>query len=149
MSLQQPALLARWGASTMDYTQLSAVAIATFVAFMAGGLWYGPLFGKAWQAEQAMTDAQWARASKPALFAIAIVCEAVVALVLAHVLGHVPHDAGTTMMLALGCAVGIVAPAIVMNYSFALKSVKLMAIDAGHWFVVLLAIGVVFVVLRV
>jgi nitrate reductase gamma subunit len=133
----------------MAYAQVSAVALATFAAFMAGGLWYGPLFGKAWQAEQAMTDAQWARANKPVLFAIAIVCEAVVALVLAHVLGHIPHDAGITLMLALGSAVGIVTPAIVMNYSFALKSAKLMAIDAGHWIVVMLVIGLVFVMMRV
>jgi hypothetical protein len=133
----------------MAYTHLLPVALATFAAFMAGGLWYGPLFGKAWQAEQGMTDAQWAGASKPALFVISIVCEAVVAVVLAHVLGHIPHDAGVTMMLALGSAVGIVFPAIVLNYSFALKSVRLMAIDAGHWLVVFLVIGLVFVAMRV
>jgi len=133
----------------MAYTHLLPVALATFAAFMAGGLWYGPLFGKAWQAEQGMTDAQWAGANKPALFVISIVCEAVVAVVLAHVLGHIPHDAGVTMMLALGSAVGIVFPAIVLNYSFALKSVRLMAIDAGHWLVVFLVIGLVFVAMRV
>jgi hypothetical protein len=91
-----------------------------------------------------MTDGDWARANKPALFAISFVCEGMVALVLSHVLGRIPHDAGITMMIVLGSAFGFGLPALVMNYSFALKSWKLIAIDAGHWLMVFVVIGLVF-----
>ena len=128
----------------MTLPAILPVAAATFAAFMAGGLWYGPLFGKAWQAEHAMTNEQWARANKPLLFVISIVCEGVAALALSHVLAHIPHTFAITMMIAFGAAVGFVLPALVMNYSFALKSWKLIAIDAGHWLMVFLVIGLVF-----
>jgi hypothetical protein len=133
----------------MTISHLLPVAAATLAAFFAGGLWYGPLFGKAWQAEQGLTDGEWARANKPRLFAISIACEAIVALVLSHVLRRIPHDGSGTMLITLATAFGLVLPPLVMNYSFALKSWTLIAIDAGHWLLVLLVIGVVFVALGV
>jgi len=123
---------------------LLPVAAATMAAFFAGGLWYGPLFGKAWQAEHGMTDGQWATANKPVLFAIALVCEAIPALALSQLLSRIPHDRGMTMVIALGAAIGFGIPAVVMNHSFALKSWTLIAIDAGHWLLVFVVIGGVF-----
>ena len=118
-------------------------ALATVAAFAVGGVWYGPLFGKAWQAELAMTPAQWAAASKVRLFATSLVCEAIIALLLRFALGFVFHSAAGTLLIALIIALGFVVPTMVMNHNFALKSGKLMAIDAGHWIAVFLTIGAV------
>lgn len=127
---------------------LLSIPIATIAAFMAGGLWYGPLFGKAWQAEQGFTEADKARSSMVTLFATTLVCEAIVALFVSFLLHHFPHDPNVTIMVAISIAVGFVIPTMLVNHSYGLKSVKLMAIDAGHWLVVFVVIGVVFAVLR-
>jgi hypothetical protein len=103
------------------------------------------LFGKAWQAEQGMTDGEWARANKPVLFVVSLICEAIAALALGQLLDRIPHNGMVTMTIALGAAIGFGLPAVVMNYSFALKSWKLSAIDGGHWLLVFVVIGAVFV----
>ena len=35
-----------------------AVVLSGLSAFVLGGLWYGPLFGKAWQARVGLSDEQ-------------------------------------------------------------------------------------------
>ena len=36
-----------------------AILVATVAAFVLGGLWYGPLFGKAWMAALGKTEEDW------------------------------------------------------------------------------------------
>lgn len=135
----------------MSTMQILAVAVATLVAFMIGGLWYGALFNKAWLAEQGWSEDEErrAKANSKRLFATTLVCEAIVATVLVHVLSSLAHDPATTLMVALGTAVGFVIPTMVMNHGYAQRSLRLVLIDAGHWLAVFLAMGVVFIVLRV
>jgi len=45
--------------------QWGAVLLATALAFVLGGLWYGPLFGRAWMAAHNFTEADLARDFKP------------------------------------------------------------------------------------
>ena len=127
-----------------------AIGLATSVAFVIGGIWYGALFRQAWQAEQNWTDADaaQARARSARLFATTLVCEAIITTVLAHVLGRIPHDPAITLMVVLGTAVGFVIPALAVNYGYAQNSLKLLLIDAGHWLAVFLGIAVVFIALR-
>lgn len=127
------------------------VAVATIVAFLVGGLWYGALFSKPWQAEQGWTEAeaQRAKAGSARLFAISLLCEAIVAAALVHVLRQIPHDRAITLMITLGTAVGFVIPAMVMNHGYAQRSLRLVLIDAGHWLAVFLAMGLVFIALHV
>ena len=127
----------------MTPAALLPIAVATIAAFMAGGLWYGPLFGKVWQAEQRLTGADKARASMVRLFAATLVCEAIMATGL-RAMPLVGHDVRFTMAVALGMAVLFVIPAMVVNHSYGLKSARLMAIDAGHWLLVFAVMGLVF-----
>ena len=133
----------------MTISSILPVVAATFAAFMMGGLWYGPLFGKRWQIELGWNRDEWASANKPQLFAISFVCEAIIALALSHVLGRIPHTPAITLMITLGSAVGFVLPTLIMNYRYALKSWTLIAIDAGHWLLVFLVIGAVYIVFGV
>ena len=132
----------------MVQASLLAVLVATIAAFMVGGLWYGPLFGKIWTFEQGFTEADKARSSMGKLFATTLVAEAISAFFLGHLLGHVAHSVQTTMMISSGIALGFVIPALVVNYSYGLKSWRLMAIDAGHWLVVFAVMGGVFSLFR-
>ena len=112
----------------MDINHLAAL-LGAIAAFVFGGLWYGPLFGKAWQRESGATEpssgGQTAR-----IFAIAFVANLIAAEIFALFLGPKP---------ALGFAVGAgfsaglcwVAMALATNYAFAQRSFKLWLIDGG------------------
>ena len=131
----------------MIHAPILSVLAATIVAFCVGGVWYGPLFGKAWAAEVGFSEQEKAkaRAGMARLFAISLVCEFVSAFFLGHLLGHVAHGARFTMMISTGMALGFVGPATVMNAAYQAKSARLIAIDVGHWLAVYAAMGAVFV----
>ena len=57
------------------------------------------------------------------------------------------HDAQGKIMAALATAALFVIPSMVVNHSYALKSAKLMAIDAGHWLLVFVVMGLAFAAL--
>ncbi len=50
---------------------LLAVLTAAVSAFIVGGIWYGPLFGKAWMREFNITDADMANRNMPKVFGLA------------------------------------------------------------------------------
>ena len=131
------------------YAHLLPTLVAAIAAFLVGSLWYALLFGKIWQIELGLTEADKARANPALIYGGAFVFELISAFFLGHLLAHVAHSARTTMMISGGIALGFVIPALAVNYLFAMKSVRLMLIDGGHWLVVYLAMGAVFVVLGV
>ncbi len=133
----------------MIHAHLVSILAATVAAFMVGGLWYGPLFGKAWMAECGFTQADKGRVNMGKLFGTTLAMELVSAFFLGHLLGHVAHSAQTTMMISIGIALGFIVPMIVVDYSYAMKSWRLTAIDCGHWLAVYAAMGAVFVALGV
>ena len=51
------------------------------------------------------------------------------------------------LMIASGMGGALIAPAIGLNYLFALKSLKLFLIDAGYFLVTLSLMGLVFAVM--
>ncbi len=114
-------------------------------------MWYGALFDKPWRAEQHWTEAEArrAKANSPRMFAISLVCEAIIATALVHVLGRIPHSPVITVMIVMGSAIGLVMPTMVMNHGYAQRSLKLVLIDAGHWLAVFFAMAAVFVALGV
>jgi hypothetical protein len=42
----------------MANANLLTILVAASTGFLVGGLWYGPLFGKAWMAEHGFTETQ-------------------------------------------------------------------------------------------
>ena len=124
-------------------TVLGAVAF-----FAVGALWYTVLFGKAWQRELGMSDEQLkAGFNPPLVFGVCFLLELLIALTLAHQYAMTgPSDRGK-MMIAIGYGIGLMAPAIGINYLYQRKSLKLFAIDAGHFIVGMAAMGGVFALL--
>ena len=77
-------------------------------------------------------------------FALAFVANLVMAWVLAGLIGHL----GQVTIRAGGISgafawLGFVVTTIAVNYAFGGRSWRLFAIDAGHWLVVLVVMGMV------
>ena len=131
----------------MANANLLAILVAAASGFMVGGLWYGPLFGKAWQREIGLSDGEIGSANMAKIFGITFLFSILSAVFLGHLLAHFDADFQRTMMISTGIAVGFVAPAIGTNYLYGRKSGKLFAIDAGYWIAFYAAMGLVFALL--
>ncbi|HEY5612472.1 MAG TPA: DUF1761 domain-containing protein [Lysobacter sp.] len=107
-----------------------AVIAAALSAFVLGGLWYGPLFKKAWCREAGIDPA--AAPPHPArIFAVAFACSLLSALIFAVLLGG---KATAADGFGVGFVVGLffVAMSFGINYAFAQRSLKLWMIDSGY-----------------
>lgn len=122
-----------------------AVLVASVAGFLVGGLWYGPLFGKAWQAARGLSDeALKEGANMPLIFGLTFVLNVVSAFVLDHTLGtYGEPDMSLSLMIAGGIALGFVIPAMGVNYLFSRMSLKLFLIDAGYWLVIYCLMGAI------
>jgi hypothetical protein len=123
-----------------------AILIAAVAGFGVGAVWYSALFGKMWMEARGLTEEQIrAGSGNPGvLFGLTFLLDLLMAFVLDHVLGTygVP-GLGTAAMVAGGIALGFVIPAMAINYLFQQATLKHFLIDAGHWLVVFLVMGVV------
>ena len=107
-----------------------AVVVAAVSAFMLGGIWYGPLFKRAWCREAGVDPA--ARPAHPArVFAIALLASLLAVLAFAYLLGPAP---GLHRALHQGfvAGLGIAAMSFAINYAFAGRSFRLWLIDGGY-----------------
>jgi hypothetical protein len=130
-----------------------AIVIAAVAAWLAGAAWYGAL-AKPWVAAQGKTMEEF-QAQRAALrgstaayapFIIAFVAELVMAWALAGVIGHLGAGQVTLrngVISAFFLWLGFVVTTLAVNYAFAARGLKLAAIDAGHWLLVLLVEGAV------
>ncbi|MGB5077844.1 MAG: DUF1761 domain-containing protein [Sphingorhabdus sp.] len=131
----------------MANANLLAILVAACAGFLVGGLWYGPLFGKSWMAENGFTQDELRRASMLKIYGLTFAFSILSAVFLGHLLAFFDANPRATMMISTGIALGYIVPAIGTNYLFARKSGKLFAIDAGYWVVFYAAMGAVFVTL--
>lgn len=128
----------------MANANLLAILVAAACGFLVGGVWYGPLFGKAWQREIGLSDDDLKSANMLKIYGIALLFNVLSAVFLGHLLSHFDTDFYRTMMISVGIALGFIVPAIGTNYLFGRKSGKLFAIDAGYWVAFYTAMGLVF-----
>jgi len=128
-----------------------AVVIAAIVSWLAGAAWYGVL-AKPWVAAQGKTMEEFrarreAMRGSPAAYApflIAFVAELIIAWMLAGVLGHLGQvTVRNGVVSAAFLWFGFVLTTMAVNYAFGARGVKLAAIDAGHWLLVLLVQGAI------
>jgi hypothetical protein len=126
-----------------------AILIAAAAGWIAGAVWYMSL-ANPWMAAVGTTreriDAakEQPGASLPFVFAFAACV--IMAWVLAGLIGHLGPGQVTLrngVISALFCWVGFVVTTMLVNYSFAMRSRKLLLIDGGHWLVVLALMGAI------
>lgn len=116
--------------------------------FVVGMIWYGGLFGKAWQKAAGLSDEDVQSGNMVLIFGLCFLFEVLIAMVLWHLLERVNPAPHVVMMMAVGFAGGIMIPATGINYLFQRKSFALFAIDAGHFLLGMAAMGGVFVLFR-
>jgi hypothetical protein len=109
--------------------------------FAVGALWYGVLFGKAWQNAAGMSDEDVQSGNLALIFCLTFLFEMLIAMVLWHLVARTTPEPHVVMMMAIGFAVGVMIPAVGINYLYQRKSLKLFAIDAGHFIVGMAAMG--------
>ena len=126
-----------------------AILVAAVTGFGVGGIWYGPLFGKAWQAERGLSDAAMKTGNMPLIFGLTFLLNLVAAFILDHTLATYSGLSVTTqVMIASGVALGFIIPAIGVNYLFSRQSLRLFLIDSGYWFVIYTVMGLEFALIR-
>ncbi|WP_296674752.1 DUF1761 domain-containing protein [Novosphingobium sp.] len=123
-----------------------AVGIGTVLFFLVGAVWYGALFAVPWQREVGVGEAPRGSAVVRVM-GLTLLCEFLVVSTLGHLLARTQPQPHVVMMMALGLALTVMAPAIGINYVHQRKSVGLFLIDAGHFVVGMAVVGAVFVLL--
>lgn len=116
--------------------------------FVVGMVWYGALFGKAWQKAAGLGEEQIQSGNMALIFGLCFAFEVLIAMVLWHLLVRTNPAPHVIMMMAMGFAIGVMIPATGINYLFQRKSFALFAIDAGHFLFGMAAMGGVFVLFR-
>jgi hypothetical protein len=112
--------------------------------FAVGALWYGVLFGKAWQKAAGLSDEDVQGGNMALIFGLTFLFEMLIAMVLWHLIARTAPAPHVVMMMSVGFAVGVMIPAVGINYLYQRKSGKLFAIDAGHFILGMAAMGGVF-----
>ena len=123
-----------------------AVAVGTLAFFAVGALWYGVLFGKAWQRETGVTERPRG-AGVARVMGLTLLAEFVVVLTLGHMFAFLHPGNHAKMMIATGIGLALMSPAIGIDYVHQGKSLTLFLIDASHFVVGMAVVGLVFVLL--
>lgn len=128
----------------MPEVSLVATLVAAVAGFALGGIWYGPLFSKAWMAEHGFTAEQLNKDfNAPKTFGLMFAMSLVASYVFGMFLGPKP---GIGMATGAGFAAGFfwVAFSIGTNYLFERSSMKLWLINGGYHTVRFTLIGLSF-----
>lgn len=118
----------------MDLASINGIAVvaAAVSAFVLGGVWYGPVFGKQWQAFMGLSDEDISGKGHPAvIFGSAFALTLVQAVFLATL---IPPGTGVVSAIAQALLIGVafVATAFGVNYLFSRHPLNLWCIDAGY-----------------
>lgn len=113
----------------MNTINLWAVLVAAVSSFLLGGIWYGPLFGKAWNAAAGVDPQKQGHPAK--IFGGAFVFSLLAAAVFAWFIGPQPP---LSFAVCRGVLVGfgLVAASFGINYLFAQRGLRLWLIDGGY-----------------
>ena len=117
------------------------ILVAAVSGFILGAIYYGPLFGKAWQKEVGLSDAEVSSGAAQTFipsFLLAIVASFTLALFMGDHLGW-----KNGLIIGLTAGIGIAVTANTTNQLFERRSVKLMLINAGYWVLNLGIMGVI------
>lgn len=108
-----------------------AVLVAAVSAFILGGLWYGPLFGKKWMAHTGMTEERAKSMNMARTFGLSFILSFIAAFVFAMFLGPNP---GVEFATGAGFAAGLcwVGASFGINDLFEDRPFGLWLINAGY-----------------
>jgi hypothetical protein len=119
-----------------------SVIVAAVSSFMVGGLWYGPLFGRAWMDSFGFTEDYLAQRNMPQVFGLSLLLALIAAFNLEMFIGA---DADLAFGLFAGFAAGFgwVAAFLGILYLFEKRSLKAFCINGGYCVVALTLMGAI------
>ena len=108
-----------------------AILVATVLAFVLGGLWYGPLFGKAWLAAMGKTEDEIEPSPSPVIISFFTALVTAITLAwLVYALSITGWGAGALLGLVTG--VGFIATAMASDTAFCGWGLRLFIIQSGY-----------------
>lgn len=119
-----------------------SIVIAAISTFLVGGIWYGPIFGRAWMAEFGFTEGDLAKRSIPKTFAGSLLLALFAAIILELFIG----DEATLIFGAMAgffAGVGWVGAFLGILYLFEMRSMKAFLINAGYCTIALTLMGAI------
>ena len=119
-----------------------AIIAAAILAFVIGGIWYGPLFGKAWMQEVGITP-EAAAAGQAKKFGLAFLFTLVMAYNLGFFLGDPSISLGMAAFYGFATGFGWIAMGLFIVGLFEKRSTKLMLINGGYMTIMLTVMGLV------
>ena len=118
----------------MDFSNINwlAVVVSTVAYFALGAIWYGPVFGKAWQKGVGLTDEEIKNGNMGKLFGTALIMSFIASFGMAMFFfgfGENP-DMNPIMGATMGLMTGLffIIPTTALNYNFARKGAGLILI---------------------
>lgn len=117
--------------NVMGQINYLAVTVAAVSAFVLGGLWYGPLFGKAWMRASGLSSEDVQKGHGATVFVISFLWALLGALFFAMFLGEAPALAFAT---AVGFGTGLIwiAGSFAINYQFERRPTRLLLVNGGY-----------------
>lgn len=135
----------------MDFSAINwlAVVVSAVAFFALGAIWYGPLFGKAWQKGAGLSDEEIKSANMGKLFGSAFVFALIICVGMAIFFFGFGTDPENPMTLTTGAMMGLmtgiffILPSTCMNYLFARKPASFMMIDSFYHIVAYTMVGII------
>lgn len=120
----------------------AGVVVAALSSFVIGGLWYGPLFGKAWMAASGVSEEKASQASMGKVMGLSFLLQLVAAAVLLMFIGP---EAELGFAVAAAGAVGLfwVTPALGVIYLFEQRPLAHWVVNGGYNVVAFTVMGLV------
>lgn len=132
----------------MGEFKLLAVVSGALAFFVVGALWYGVLFGKAWQRSARLSDEEARSGNMALIFGLTFLFELLIATTLWHGIERSGASDRATMMMAVGFGATVMVPALGIHYLYLRKTLAHFFIDSGHIVVGMAAMGGVFLLFR-
>ncbi len=127
----------------MPVNHLAAI-VAALSTFLLGGLWYSPiLFGKAWQAENQLSDADLKAGSPLKIFGLSFICSLIMSYNLAFFLADPAVDLARGSLYGLLTGLGWVAMGIFIIGLFEHKSWRYLLINGGYMTIAFTIMGAI------
>lgn len=127
-------------ASTINWL---AIIVASLAGFVVGGIWYGPLFGKAWMKETGTTEEDIKQSNMAKTYGITWVLTLIIAVNLGFFFNDPSIGASEGALYGFFTGFGFIAMGIAVNALFEGKSAKYMFINGGYWTVMVTLMGLI------
>ncbi|MEM7360831.1 MAG: DUF1761 domain-containing protein [Pseudomonadota bacterium] len=129
-------------ASAFSTINWLAVVGAALSSFFVGGLWYGPLFGRAWMTEFGFSEADLEKRNLPLVFGGSLLLALIASINLALFLGP-EADLAFGISAGFFAGFGWVGMFLGILYLFEFRSLKAFLINAGYCTVALTIMGAI------